>query len=267
MRKKILLSFDLEEFDMPLEYGSDIPFAEQVRVSQAGTLQVLEMLNEASARATFFTTVQFAKESKEIMTRVQASGHEIGSHSVYHSTFSNEDFAISKLELENLGFLVKGFRMPRMMPVDAQQLMKAGYRYDSSLNPIYLPRRYNNFFRKRSLHKTGDLWELPASATPLLRIPLFWLSFHHFPLWFYKLACRAAMYPHGYVVIYFHPWEFMSLEKKYGLPDFTTRNTGPAMIQRFSNFLAWAKKQGYEFCTMNELVNEFETTTQLSDKM
>ncbi len=33
----ILLGFDVEEFDMPLEYGKTLPFDEQLAISTTGT--------------------------------------------------------------------------------------------------------------------------------------------------------------------------------------------------------------------------------------
>lgn len=40
----ILLSFDIEEFDMPLEYEGTIPFEEQLQVSRNGLQNILAIL-------------------------------------------------------------------------------------------------------------------------------------------------------------------------------------------------------------------------------
>ena len=37
----ILLSFDIEEFDAPLEHGVELPFEEQMRTSVEGTRKIL----------------------------------------------------------------------------------------------------------------------------------------------------------------------------------------------------------------------------------
>ena len=39
----ILLSFDIEEFDAPLEHGVELPFEEQMRTSVEGTRKILNV--------------------------------------------------------------------------------------------------------------------------------------------------------------------------------------------------------------------------------
>ncbi len=146
--KTVLLSFDIEEFDMPFEYGKSISFEEQIRVSTEGTTTILDILREHNVKATFFSTVIFATHASPIIDRIREEGHELASHGWYHSTFEKEHLKESKDALEKLsGLPVTGFRMPRMKPVDDAAIAAAGYSYNSSLNPVYLPGRYNNFFK------------------------------------------------------------------------------------------------------------------------
>ncbi|MEI9920207.1 MAG: hypothetical protein WDO14_15640 [Bacteroidota bacterium] len=146
---------------------------------------------------------------------------------------------------------VKGFRMARMMEVNDEAIRNAGYVYNSSLNPVYLPGRYNNFSSPRTMFKEHGLIQLPASATPLLRVPLFWLSFHHLPLWYYKLACNTTIRRDGYLNIYFHPWEFTDLsDPQLKLPWLIRKNSGADMISRFSKLLDWMLLKGYSFETL-----------------
>jgi peptidoglycan/xylan/chitin deacetylase (PgdA/CDA1 family) len=213
------------------------------------------MLNEKQIPATFFSTVVFASHEPDLIARIANEGHELASHGYFHSTFKNEDLLASRIELERLSNKnVKGFRMPRMMPVDDRELEKAGYRYNSSLNPIFLPGRYNNFLKPRTIfHSPDGTVQVPASATPFIRFPLFWLSFHNLPIWLYQAACRWTMKSDGYVNIYFHPWEFMDLENpKFGLPKFVSRNSGDKMIDRFFRLINWMREQDFTFTTMTE---------------
>jgi peptidoglycan/xylan/chitin deacetylase (PgdA/CDA1 family) len=254
--KKILLSFDIEEFDMPLEYGKSMPLHEQLQVSAEGTRIILDILSEYSIHATFFSTVVFASHVSDVIQKIRSDGHELGSHGYFHSAFRNEHLLRSRTELERLsGCSVTGFRMARMMPVDAKEIQKAGYRYNSSLNPVYLPGRYNNFFKPRTYFQEDGLLQLPASATPLIRFPLFWLSFHNLPLWVYKAICRRTIERDNYLNIYFHPWEFTDLtHQKYGLPRFISKNSGTQMIDRFCKWLIWMKKKEYEFSTIAQFI-------------
>jgi peptidoglycan/xylan/chitin deacetylase (PgdA/CDA1 family) len=256
--KKILLSFDIEEFDMPLEYGKSITFEDQIRVSTEGAHTILDILETHDIRATFFSTVVFATHAPSVIDRINKAHHELASHGYYHSQFEAAHLAQSKTALEALsGKPVTGFRMARMMPVDDAAIAAAGYTYNSSLNPVYLPGRYNNFFKPRTLVKTGALQQLPASAVPLIRFPLFWLSFHNLPLWLYQAASAATVARDGYLNIYFHPWEFTPLDNPaYGFPGYIVRNTGVQMQERFDALIRWGKKKGYGFETIGQFLTD-----------
>lgn len=248
----VLLSFDIEEFDMPMEYGKTIPIDEQISISVAGTKIILDILKKHKLSATFFSTVVFASKASDMIHRITLEGHELASHGYFHSQFKKEHLLQSKQELERIsGTSVMGFRMARMMAVEDQAIQEAGYRYNSSLNPVYLPGRYNNFLKPRTTFKTDRLLQIPASATPFLRVPLFWLSFHNLPQWLYRAACIQAMNSDHYLNVYFHPWEFIDLkDSKFGLPKFVSKKSGQQMIDQFHLWLNWLKERDYQFSTL-----------------
>jgi peptidoglycan/xylan/chitin deacetylase (PgdA/CDA1 family) len=256
--KSVLLSFDIEEFDMPMEYGKHIPFEDQIELSKEGTASILDILKKYEIDATFFSTVVFAKQSPELIERIRKEGHELASHSYYHSRFEIHHLTDSKRELESLsGLRVTGFRMPRMMPIDSVELVNAGYRYNSSLNPTFLPGRYNNLSKPRTLFYENGLLQLPASVTPLLRFPLFWISFHNVPLNLYYAMCRRTVNHDGYLNIYFHPWEFVDLTRpKFGMPGFVSRNSGEKMKERFAIWINRLKQSGYQFQTISAYLKD-----------
>jgi peptidoglycan/xylan/chitin deacetylase (PgdA/CDA1 family) len=254
IQNTVLLSFDIEEFDMPADYGKDLPFEEQIKISAEGTEIILDILREHNINATFFSTVVFALHSADLIKRIVAEGHELASHGYFHSQFETKHLLESKLKLEKIsGKSVTGFRMARMMPVEDNAIADAGYSYNSSLNPVYLPGRYNNFFKPRTVFRTGKLLQIPASATPVIRFPLFWLSFHNLPQNPYRVACRYTISTDHYLNIYFHPWEFIDLtQSKFGLPKFVSKNSGTQMITRFNSWIAWLKQQDFQFNTLSE---------------
>ncbi|HMG89069.1 MAG TPA: polysaccharide deacetylase family protein [Chryseolinea sp.] len=254
--KTVLLSFDLEEFDMPLEYGKTIDFSDQIKISAEGTSTILDILLHNNIKATFFSTVVFATHAGNLIKRIIDEGHELASHGYFHSTFEEKHLRESKTELERLsGRAIDGFRMARMMAVSDQAIQHAGYRYNSSLNPVYLPGRYNNFFKPRTRFMTDKLIQLPASATPIIRFPLFWLSFHNLPLWLYRAACVRTITSDGYLNTYFHPWEFTDLkDPAYGLPTFVAKNSGEEMAKRFVDLLGWMKGKDYSFSTIRDFL-------------
>ena len=250
--KKILLSFDVEEFDIPEEYGDVISEEEKISVTEKGLEKLLPLLDRLNIKATFFVTAHFASSRQEIVKRI-AEKHEIASHTFYHSSFQLSHLKQSREILEQItGAKVIGFRMPRLVHVNKSDLTAAGYVYDSSLNPTFIPGRYNNFFSKRTIHKNENIIVIPSSVTPLIRFPLFWLSFKNFPLSLMKNFTSITLSSDNYVCLYFHPWEFVDISK-YNVPVYVKRIDGDKMFQRFENYLLWLKSKG-EFSTLTEFL-------------
>ncbi|MDR1405965.1 MAG: polysaccharide deacetylase family protein [Prevotellaceae bacterium] len=251
----IFLSFDIEEFDAPLEYGKPLPPEEQIAVSAQGTRAVLAVLARCSVPATFFCTAHFAQRQPALVRRMAQEGHEIASHGFYHAAFSPEHLKTSKEILETVtGQPVRGFRMARMMPVDAAEIRAAGYRYNASLNPTFIPGRYNHFRAPRLPFMQDGLLQLPASVTPRLRIPLFWLAMHNLPFCLYQTLCRAAAERDKYLNIYFHPWEFTDLhpKEKFGLPRYITRHSGQGMLSRLERLTVYLQKHRFPFGCLHQ---------------
>ncbi len=253
----VLLSFDIEEFDMPFEYNKSIDFKDQIQISIAGTTSILDLLKKNKVKATFFSTVTFAKNAPSIIQRIITEGHELASHGVFHSDFKNEHLLESRLALEELsGLKIKGYRMARMMPVDEAEIQNAGYSYNSSINPTWLPGRYNNRHISRTYFMQSGVLQIPASVSPLSRFPLFWLSFHNLPLWYYKHLAKRTYQWDGYLNVYFHPWEFTDLKDKerFGFPGYVSKNTGQDMIERMDRFMQWINKNKYPCGTINQFI-------------
>ncbi len=254
----ILLSFDIEEFDTPLEYKAAIPWEEQMRLSRQGTRNVLDLLARQQIKATFFCTANFAIHSPELIREMVDSGHEVASHGYYHSAFEIKDLATSKVALEELTRQpVTGFRMARMMPVDEAEIAKAGYLYNSSLSPTFIPGRYYNMTKPRTWFYKENVLQIPASVSPLFRIPLFWLSFHNLPFTFYRFLCNRTIRKDGYLNIYFHPCEFIDLSnKELKLPFIIRNHSGEGMIRRLEKFITYYKHKGEPFGTINHYFKE-----------
>ena len=250
----VLLSFDIEEFDMPLEYKGEISWEKQLSISRKGLQNILALLKKYHVNATFFSTVVFAENNQDIIKQLLKDGHELASHTWFHSKFEIDDLKNSREKLQELfNTDITGLRMPRMMEVDNKEVEKAGYSYNSSVNPTFLPGRYNNLNVSRTYFKEGNVLHFPASVSPNFRIPLFWLSFHNFPLKFYKKLAIDVLKKDKYLNVYFHPWEFSDIkEEKFKLPFFTTKNSGDEMIDRFDNFLLFLKNRNYKFGTFQQ---------------
>lgn len=253
----ILLSFDIEEFDMPFEYGKTISFADQLAISTEGTLRILALLKQHQVKATFYCTAYYALNKPEIIAEIVKAEHEIASHGYYHSDFKVEHLRQSKEALEKLtGKIVSGYRMARMMPVDEKEIYQAGYTYNSSINPTFLPGRYNNFHRPRTWFYQDQVLQLPSSVTPIVRFPLFWLTFHNLPLKLVKWMCKRTYKKDGYLNLYFHPWEFTDLNQpeRFNFPKYVVKNSGELFVKRISDFILWGKRMDYTFGTTQEFI-------------
>lgn len=252
--KKILITFDVEEFDLPLEYNKHIPINEQLRVGKEGVEAIADILSTPHVTATLFTTAFFAQNNIECI-KALAEKHEIGSHSLSHTSFNESDIKLSREKLEEItGKTIHGFRMPRMQKIDPAVIWNAGYSYNSSINPTWLPGRYNNLHTPRRPFMEGSLIQCPVSVTPYLRIPLFWLAFKNMPYKLYLRMVLQALAYDGYVCLYFHPWEFINISG-YQLPFFIKKGSKGKLLMKMKKLINDLSEEG-EFMTMNQYVKE-----------
>ncbi|HEV8285996.1 MAG TPA: polysaccharide deacetylase family protein [Chitinophagaceae bacterium] len=253
--KKILLSFDVEEFDLPMEYKQKISIEEQLEVGYKGLVELEAITNNLNAQFTLFTTAFFADHFPDNIKTLSRQ-HEIASHTYFHSTFKEEDLKTSKEKLETIiGKPIYGLRMPRMKFVNADVISQAGYQYNSSINPTWVPGRYNNLHLPRTIFSENGLMQLPVSVTPHFRIPLFWLAFKNMPYSiFLKMALQTLRHD-GYVCLYFHPWEFIDLSN-YKLP-FYIKTDSKKLFQKLNRLIGHLSCEG-EFTAIHSFIKSKE---------
>jgi peptidoglycan/xylan/chitin deacetylase (PgdA/CDA1 family) len=201
-----------------------------------------------------FTTATYAIHFPQQIYHL-AKHHEIASHTYYHSFFENEHLLQSKLKLEEIiRKPVTGLRMPRMRKVEMSEVIKAGFQYDASINPTYLPGRYNNFHLPRTFYNDKGMIRLPASVSPNFRIPLFWLAFKNLPYALFKKLAIRTLEKDGYLCLYMHPWEFVDL-KAYKIPTYAKNLCGEPLQERLYKLILDLKKEG-EFTTIQSYLTE-----------
>ncbi len=251
--KALVLTFDTEEFDLPTEFGLDISESEQIRIGREGTIRVLEMLSRLGLKATFFTTGKFALACVDLFRSSLFEGHELALHGAVHShhyTTMQKDEALrvlkqSKIDVEKAtGRSVVGFRAPRFETPGLDVVRDAGFVYDSSLHPTYVPGRYNHFFKNRKVHTVDGITVFPISVSPLWRAPLSWIWFRNMPLIYSKGHVRMLDLTDDCLHLYFHPWEFVDLSF-WKVPASITRGTGLAFEKKVETFVSWCLKRGY----------------------
>lgn len=258
--RKVLLSFDIEEFDLPQEFGASIETDDMFRLSGYGAQTLLDAVNGAGVKVTFFITAAFAERFPDLVLQMAVDGHEIASHGFYHSSFDNADLIHSRQVLEEISLQkVTGFRMARLAPVDKREIMDAGYLYESSVNPVWLPGRYCNLGvpLKPYFEKCG-LLQFPVSALPVCRFPLFWLSFKNLPLSLYMKMASVALATNGLFNMYSHPWEYNKDASlgKWQIPGYITRHAGQEQVDRLLALILYLKKKA-EFVTFREACTDY----------
>ena len=143
-----------------------------------------------------------------------------------------------------------------MMPVDEQEIAKAGYTYNTSLHPTFIPGRYMHLSAPRTHFMKEGVLQIPASVTPLVRFPLFWLSCHNLPFGLYRWLCKRTLKHDSYLVVYFHPWEFYPLGEhpEFRLPFVVRNNAGKGMIERLDKWISAFLREGAEFVTFSDFI-------------
>lgn len=251
----IILTFDVEEFDIPEEYGQTLDWETKITIGTRGLENVLTLIEPYGIPCTFFTTSKFALEQPE-MIKALSEKHEIASHGHDHSYFEVAHLAASKKILEDITQKpIYGYRMARLAPVDGAEIAKAGYTYNSSMNPTWIPGRYNHLDKPRHPYFEDNVLIVPTSVTPNFRIPLFWLAIKNFPMWWLKKQLVYTLKKDGFLSLYFHPWEFTDVTT-FGLPGYISKHSGEGMIQRLQELISLLKTEG-EFVTMKSFSDSF----------
>jgi polysaccharide deacetylase family protein (PEP-CTERM system associated) len=193
---------------------------------EANTQRLLDMFAQADIKATFFVLGWVAERHPEIVRRIHAAGHEVGSHGYAHQLahlqsrdIFRDDIQRSKRLLEDIsGERVKGYRAPTFSVRRSNWwaydvLAEEGYDYSSSLYPV-----------SHDLYGTPDAPIAPFHPTEsgLLEIPLSTMKIGgrnlpcsgggYFRLLPYAVSqwCieRSLAQRRSPFVFYCHPWEF-----------------------------------------------------------
>jgi polysaccharide deacetylase family protein (PEP-CTERM system associated) len=191
------------------------------------THRLLDMLDEAGVRATFFVVGNVAETHPELVREVVGRGHEIGSHTHSHELIFHMEPAAFKADMERslarlqelTGQPILGFRAPEFSVSHLRHwcfeiLAELGFRYDSSVFP--LPRvRYGIPEAPRHpfaiATPSGTIQEYPLATWDAGRFRLPVAGGSYFRLLPSSLLHRALndIDESGCTaVLYFHPYEF-----------------------------------------------------------
>lgn len=191
---------------------------------EIGTHRLLDLLDEAEVKATFFVLGCAAKRSPQLIREIAAHGHEIGTHGtshkfVYRQTPKSfrEDLEYSMRILEPLaGTPIVGHRAPYFSITPQSEwalevLQECGIQYDSSLFPV-ANYRYGFPGAPRHIHEIRPgLIEFPLSTYRFAgrNIPVAGGAyFRLFPYNLTRFGLRRINRSGQAAIFYIHPWEF-----------------------------------------------------------
>ncbi len=248
MKKPLLLTFDVEEFDWPVERGRSLSLTMQLRVTRAGLRRVLPVLARHGARCTFFVTGQFAQACPDAVQAVVAAGHEVAVHGFAHDDdYGAMDRQVAAERLRAARYIVSGVsqqpatgvRTPHLLPCPPSVLRAAGFEYDASPHPTWVPGRYNGLRWPRSPWVEEEIARVPISVLPWIRVPVSWIWYRSMGPTVGRLALRLASARAPYLHLYFHPWEAISI-RRLGIPMWLALGTGMKFIHALDCLLEWA---------------------------
>ena len=240
----ILLTWDVEEYDAPADFGAP-PLADHgLARGREIWHEWLDHTKEWKFPGTTFCTAKLTQRAPELLLETAARGHEIASHGWSHSVGDELQLLNSRTLLQEIsGQEIHGFRSPRLRKINKSEITHAGFRYDASLNPTWIPGRYDHRREPRRPFQIGPLWEVPAAVLPGIRLPLFWASFHILPLPIYLALCARVLQHDGLLCLYFHPWELSALPEPE-MPRWLTRRSQSERIQRMTRLCRGLERLG-----------------------
>lgn len=259
------LTIDVEDYFQVSAFATHIARSEwstrECRVER-NVNAILEMLSSRDIKATFFTLGWIAERYPQLVRQIVKEGHELASHGYGHERATDQteaaffaDIHLAKIVLEDLvDSEVKGYRAPSFSISSGNlwafdSLVRAGYRYSSSVYPI----RHDHYGMPESprfAHEVRpSLIEIPITTMRVLNRNLPSSGGGYFRLLPYALSRwmlgRINERDREAGIFYFHPWEIDT-----GQP----RIPGISRKTRFRHYVNISRMQG----RLNRLLGDFK---------
>lgn len=224
--------------------------------------RILEMLAAHNTKATFFTLGWIAERYPQLIRKIVKEGHELASHGYGHERASDQseaafysDVHLAKIVLEDLSDgEVNGYRAPsfsigkgNLWAFDC--LLRAGYRYSSSIYPIAHD-HYGMPDSPRFAHEVRPgLMEIPITTLRVLSRNLPSSGGGYFRLLPYPLSRwmlkRVNSTDGESGIFYFHPWEIDTEQP---------RIAGISRKTKFRHYVNIERMEG----RLNQLLRDFK---------
>jgi polysaccharide deacetylase family protein (PEP-CTERM system associated) len=223
------LTIDVEDYFQVSAFRNHVDYcrwdAFESRVV-ANTRRVMDVLDEASVKGTFFVLGWVAERQPALAREIDARGHEVACHGFSHqliyrqtaTQFRDETERAKKLLEDQCGRAVRGYRAASFSIVESTRwaldvLAETGFEYDSSLFPV----RHDLYGidvddaapHRLTTPRGASIVEFPMSVKKLFGVPIPVSGGGYFRLYPFAvtsalLRARGAEAP---FVFYLHPWE------------------------------------------------------------
>ncbi|GIU74162.1 MAG: polysaccharide deacetylase [Bryobacteraceae bacterium] len=262
-----ILTIDVEDYFHPTEVQRTVDPARwdsfPSRVEEA-TAIVLDLLDAAGVRATFFILGWVAARRPALVRRIAEAGHELGCHSFAHAlVFSltpqqfrrDTEMAVDAIA-QAAGIRPRAYRAPSFS-ITARSfwalevLAECGIQTDSSIYPVRHDRYGvpdHPFFPHRLQTPSGTILEVPPAAVPLhagRNAPAGGGAYLRLlPYSYVASSIRLLNHVHrAPACLYLHPWEFDTAQPRLAsglLARLRTylglRTMGPKLARLMSEF-------------------------------
>ncbi len=224
------LTIDLEDYYHVSTFSQQVPVEQWNSAAsriERNTDLLLDLLDSAGCKATFFTLGWVAEQHPNVVRKVAERGHEVACHSLRHRTvyeMTREEFREDTQQAKSLledcsGKRVVGYRAPSFSITEKslwalEVLAELGFTFDSSIFPVAHPNYGIPKF-------TRDPQRVQTSSGPIVEFPMTVLEFagvrspfgggaylRFLPYWFTRWGVRFMNATEGRpVCVYLHPWE------------------------------------------------------------
>lgn len=253
------MTIDVEDYFQVSAFATHIPRESWPHLAcrvEANIDRILALLDTAGIKATFFTLGWIAERYPAMVRRIVGQGHELASHGYAHQRASDQtaeefsdDVGRSKTLLEDIGGQpVLGYRAPsfsirsgNLWALDV--LLKAGYRYSSSIYPINHDHYGMPDAPRFAFYPNGKdgLLELPITTVRLMQknLPAGGGGyFRFFPYAMSRWLMQQVNERDGQsAIFYFHPWELDPDQPRQTNVGFKTRFRHYINLDRTENRL------------------------------
>ncbi len=226
---KCIFSVDVEDWfhllDLPAVADSE-RWPELPSRVEKNFINLMAIFAESDVQVTCFFLGWIAQRHPHLVREAQRLGHEVASHGFGHQLVDRmspqefyRDVSLSKCILEDivgrpiLGYRAPGFSATRNTPWFFDELIRAGYHYDSSIFPA---KRSNGGMpgsrEEPHLIRSSPEWfiEFPISVREFLKKRLCFFGggyFRFYPLSIIKRMAASVLAEGRPVVFYLHPRE------------------------------------------------------------